>query len=122
LLVKASNIVAGVPIDADMNYVGGFYLSTPALLASPGSAFHRRALCSSARTTDEVRIPRRLPGNCGPYPYRGRCDGRSILLATDIFQRWASTGISAIGARRSWPGAGSSPAAVWNAAMLLTIV
>ncbi len=101
-----SNIVRGVPIDAGMNYVGGFFnlLNPYALLgglAGLGVFTLQGALLLSIRTTDEVReraeaLAKRL------WPVVLIVGGATVVasyFATDIFQRLGvNPGISAIGA------------------------
>jgi len=104
--VAMANIVRGVPIDADMNYVGGFFnlLNPYALLgglAGLGVFTLQGALLLCIRTTDEVReraeaLARKL------WPVVlvvGAATVVASYFATDIFQRLGvNPGISAIGA------------------------
>lgn len=104
--VAMSNIVRGVPIDADMNYVGGFFnlLNPYALLgglAGLGVFTLQGALLLSIRTTDEVReraekLSRKL---WLVVLIVGAVTVIASYFATDIFQRLGvNPGISAIGA------------------------
>lgn len=104
--VAMANIVRGTPIDADMNYMGGFFnlLNPYALLgglAGLGVFTLQGALLLSLRTTDEVRarteaLTRRL------WPVVLAVGAVTVVasyFATDIFQRLGvDPGISAIGA------------------------
>ncbi len=104
--VAMANIVRGVPIDADMNYVGGFFnlLNPYALLgglAGLGVFALQGAIFLALRTTDTVRaraeaLARKL------WPIVLVVGAGTVVasyFATDIFQRLGvNPGISAIGA------------------------
>lgn len=104
--VAMANIVRGVPIDADMNYVGGFFnlLNPYALLgglAGLGVFTLQGATFLALRTTDTVRaraeaLARKL------WPIVLVVGAGTVVasyFATDIFQRLGvNPGISAIGA------------------------
>ena len=104
--VAMANIVRGVPIDAEMNYVGGFFnlLNPYALLgglAGLGIFTLQGAVFLSLRTTDEVRA--RAEGVAKKlWPVVlvvGAATVVATYFATDIFQRLGvNPGISAIGA------------------------
>jgi cytochrome d ubiquinol oxidase subunit II len=104
--VAMANIVRGVPIDADMNYVGGFFnlLNPYALLggiASLGIFTLQGAVFLSLRTADDIRArSEALAKKLWPVVLVvGAATVVATYFATDIFQRLGvNPGISAIGA------------------------
>lgn len=104
--VAMANIVRGVPIDADMNYVGGFFnlLNPYALLggvASLGIFTLQGAVFLSLRTVDDIRArSEALAKKLWPVVLVvGAATVVATYFATDIFQRLGvNPGISAIGA------------------------
>jgi cytochrome bd ubiquinol oxidase subunit II len=104
--VAMANIVRGVPIDADMNYVGGFFnlLNPYALLgglAGLGVFILHGAVFLSLRTTDEIKLAAESVAK-RMWPVVLVVGGLTVVasyFATDIFQRLGvNPGISAIGA------------------------
>ena len=105
--VAMANIVRGVPIDANMNYVGGFFnlLNPYALLgglAGLGVFTLHGAVFLSLRTDGRHpgSGPKRSRRSCGPWSWSSAAvTVVASYFATDIFQRLGvNPGISAIGA------------------------
>lgn len=104
--VAMANIVRGVPIDGEMNYVGGFFnlLNPYALLggvAGLGVFILHGAIFLSLRTTDEIKLSAETVAK-KMWPVVLVVGGLTVVasyFATDIFARLGvNPGISAIGA------------------------